>query len=150
MEAPVFQDHGKNNDPAYLHPHSIKSFQARCTDSRSVGSDAIHGFQVRHSLPLPALTILTTRIGCTSGYLESCRSIVTCARYIADAIVASIPELYLMGDPPASVIAFASKHPNVNIHEVGDKMSTRGWHLNALNGTPGVHIACTVCEQRLL
>ena len=79
-----------------------------------------------------------------SGYLESCRSIVTCARYIADTIVSSIPELYLMGDPPASVIAFGSKHPKVNIHEVGDKMSSRGWHLNALNGTPGVHIACTV------
>ncbi|KAF8913675.1 pyridoxal phosphate-dependent transferase [Mucidula mucida] len=79
----------------------------------------------------------------SNGYLESCRSIVTCARHIADSIAASIPELYLLGDPPASVVAFASKHPKVNIHEVGDKMSARGWHLNALNGTPGVHIACT-------
>ncbi|KIY61722.1 PLP-dependent transferase [Cylindrobasidium torrendii FP15055 ss-10] len=79
----------------------------------------------------------------SEGYLQSCREIVTCARRIADTIRETIPELYVMGDPPASVVAFASKHPKVNILEVGDKMSQRGWHLNALNGTPGVHLACT-------
>ncbi|KAF7357677.1 Sphinganine-1-phosphate aldolase [Mycena venus] len=79
----------------------------------------------------------------SNGYLESCRSIVTCARTIADTIVASIPELYILGSPPASVVAFASKHPKVNVLEVGDKMSQRGWHLNALTGPPAVHIACT-------
>ncbi|KAF7321892.1 Sphinganine-1-phosphate aldolase [Mycena kentingensis (nom. inval.)] len=79
----------------------------------------------------------------TSGYLESCREIVTCARTIADRIRSSIPELYILGSPPASVIAFASKHPKVNVLEVGDKMSKRGWHLNALTGPAAVHIACT-------
>lgn len=79
----------------------------------------------------------------SSGYLESCRSIVKCARFIADTISSSVPELYILGNPPSSVIAFGSKHPKVNIMEVGDKMAARGWHLNALNGTPGVHIACT-------
>nr|GAT58568.1 sphinganine-1-phosphate aldolase [Mycena chlorophos] len=79
----------------------------------------------------------------TSGYLESCRAIVTCARTIADRIVASVPELYILGSPPASLVAFASKHPKVNIMEVGDRMSARGWHLNALTGPPALHIACT-------
>lgn len=83
-----------------------------------------------------------------SGYLESCRAIVTCARTIADTIVASIPELYILGSPPASVVAFGSKHPKVNVLEVGDKMSQRGWHLNALTGPAAVHIACTVCTSR--
>lgn len=80
----------------------------------------------------------------SSGYLQSCREIVTCARRIADTIREAVPELYIMGDPPASVVAFASKHPKVDILEVGDRMARRGWHLNALNGTPGVHLACTV------
>ncbi|KAJ7130839.1 pyridoxal phosphate-dependent transferase [Mycena crocata] len=79
----------------------------------------------------------------SNGYLESCRSIVTCARTIADTIVSSIPELYILGSPPASVVAFGSKHPKVNVLEVGDKMSQRGWHLNALSGPAAVHIACT-------
>ncbi|KAJ7899067.1 pyridoxal phosphate-dependent transferase [Mycena leptocephala] len=79
----------------------------------------------------------------SNGYLESCRSIVTCARTIADTIVSSIPELYILGSPPASVVAFGSKHPKVNVLEVGDKMSQRGWHLNALTGPAAVHIACT-------
>ncbi|KAK0476839.1 sphinganine-1-phosphate aldolase [Armillaria novae-zelandiae] len=83
------------------------------------------------------------RILLFSGYLESCRSIVNCARFIADTINSSVPELYILGNPPSSVVAFGSKHPKVNIMEVGDKMAVRGWHLNALNGTPGVHIACT-------
>ncbi|KAJ7217718.1 pyridoxal phosphate-dependent transferase [Mycena pura] len=80
----------------------------------------------------------------SNGYLESCRSIVTCARTIADTIDSSIPELYILGSPPGPVIAFGSKHPKVNVLEVGDKMSQRGWHLNALTGPAAVHIACTV------
>lgn len=79
-----------------------------------------------------------------SGYLESCRTIVTCARTIANTIETSIPELYILGSPPASVIAFASKHPAVNVLEVGDAMAQRGWHLNALSKPAAVHIACTV------
>ncbi|PFH53702.1 hypothetical protein AMATHDRAFT_54119 [Amanita thiersii Skay4041] len=79
----------------------------------------------------------------SSGYLESCRSIVTTTRKIADAIRTEIPEIYVLGSPPASVVAFASKHPKVNALEVGDAMSKRGWHLNALAGPPAVHIAVT-------
>ncbi|KAF9446347.1 PLP-dependent transferase [Macrolepiota fuliginosa MF-IS2] len=79
----------------------------------------------------------------SKGYLESCRNIVTAARRIADGIRTSIPELYVVGDPPASVVAFASKHPNVDVMEVGDSMGKRGWHLNALLDPKAVHIACT-------
>ncbi|KAF8893553.1 PLP-dependent transferase [Infundibulicybe gibba] len=79
----------------------------------------------------------------SEGYLESCRAIVTCTRTIAEAIRTSIPELYVLGSPPASVVAFASKHPKVNVLEVGDAMARRGWHLNALSGPAAVHIACT-------
>ncbi|KAF9227039.1 PLP-dependent transferase [Gyrodon lividus] len=79
----------------------------------------------------------------SDGYLESCRQIVTCARLIANTITSSIPELYVLGSPPASVVAFASKDEDVNVYEVGDKMSKKGWHLNALSRPAAVHIACT-------
>jgi sphinganine-1-phosphate aldolase len=79
----------------------------------------------------------------SDGYLESCRSIVSCTRVIANTIKSSIPELYVLGNPPASVVAFGSRDPNVNVLEVGDAMGKRGWHLNGLSGPPAVHIACT-------
>jgi glutamate/tyrosine decarboxylase-like PLP-dependent enzyme len=81
----------------------------------------------------------------SKGYLESCRNIVLATRRIADIISSSeIPELYVLGDPPASVVAFGSQHPDVNVLEVGDAMSRKGWHLNSLSGPAAVHIAVTV------
>lgn len=79
----------------------------------------------------------------SDGYLASCRSLVTCARKIANAITTSIPSLYVLGSPPASVIAFASRDKGVDALEVGDVMRKRGWHLNAITEPKGVHIACT-------
>ncbi|KAF9526574.1 pyridoxal phosphate-dependent transferase [Crepidotus variabilis] len=79
----------------------------------------------------------------SEGYKNSCAAIVKATRQIADAIHDDIPELYVLGNPPASVVAFGSKHPKVDALEVGDAMSKRGWHLNALNDPKSVHIACT-------
>lgn len=79
----------------------------------------------------------------SDGYLASCQSIVTCARKIANAITTSIPSLYVIGSPPSSVVAFASRDKDVDVYEVGDAMAKRGWHLNAITEPKGVHIACT-------
>ncbi|KAI9442548.1 PLP-dependent transferase [Lactarius indigo] len=77
------------------------------------------------------------------GYVESCRAIVGTAKIIEQAIQNTFPELYVLGKPPASVVAFGSRVPDLDILEVGDKMSKKGWHLNALQNPPGLHIACT-------
>ena len=80
-----------------------------------------------------------------SGYLESCKNIVGAAKEIARRIRNEIPELRVLGDPPASVVAFAAAHGStLNVMEVGDGMSKKGWHLNAISNPPAVHIACTV------
>ncbi|CDO76973.1 hypothetical protein BN946_scf184281.g20 [Trametes cinnabarina] len=79
-----------------------------------------------------------------SGYLESCKQIVTAAKTIARRIKSEIPELRILGNPPASVVAFASAHESeLNVLEVGDAMSKKGWHLNALSKPAAVHIAVT-------
>ncbi|KAF8482574.1 PLP-dependent transferase [Russula ochroleuca] len=77
------------------------------------------------------------------GYISSCRDIVGSAKAIREAIQTLFPELYVLGKPQASVVAFGSRAPSLNILEVGDIMSKKGWHLNALQNPPGVHIACT-------
>jgi len=78
-----------------------------------------------------------------NGYLNSCRSIVTCAKTIEAAIRNDFPDLYVLGEPAASVVAFGSKSASVNVLEVGDLMSSKGWHLNGLSNPAAVHIACT-------
>jgi sphinganine-1-phosphate aldolase len=82
-----------------------------------------------------------------SGYIQSCKEIVGAAMKIQAAITHEIPELYVLGKPLASVVAFGSKSLAVNVMEVGDVMSTKGWHLNALSNPPAVHIACTVSRH---
>ncbi|KAH9944721.1 PLP-dependent transferase [Amylocystis lapponica] len=77
------------------------------------------------------------------GYVESCRAIVSTRRTIEQRIKDEIPELYILGHPPASVVAFASVHPDISALEVGDAMSRRGWHLNALSNPAALHIAVT-------
>ncbi|KAI0268820.1 PLP-dependent transferase [Gloeopeniophorella convolvens] len=77
------------------------------------------------------------------GYTASCRDIVGAAKAIELAIQTSFPELYILGKPPASVVAFGSRSPDLNVLELGDRMSKKGWHLNALQNPPGLHIACT-------
>ncbi|GAA5914135.1 hypothetical protein JCM6882_004933 [Rhodosporidiobolus microsporus] len=85
-----------------------------------------------------------------AGYLDSCRSIVGAAKSIVAGLRADFPELYVLGDPLVSVVAFGSRtegegngRGKVPIYEVGDKMSKLGWHLNALQHPPALHIACT-------
>lgn len=77
------------------------------------------------------------------GYTESCRRIVGAAKAIERRIREEIPELAILGHPLVSVFAIASAG-TINIYDVGDQMSKRGWHLNALSGdVPAVHLACT-------
>jgi sphinganine-1-phosphate aldolase len=41
-----------------------------------------------------------------------------------------------------SVVAFTS--PTIDIYAVADGMSGRGWHLNALQNPPAIHVAVTL------
>ncbi|ORY89596.1 pyridoxal phosphate-dependent transferase [Leucosporidium creatinivorum] len=77
------------------------------------------------------------------GYTSSCREIVGAAKQIVLGIRKDFPELKVLGDPLVSVVAFESVDEEVPVYEVGDKMGGLGWHLNALQSPPALHIACT-------
>ena len=109
-----------------------------------MGRDATHGYRVSLSVPSNGSFSNLIIFRFDRGYLASCHNIVIATRTIADAITDDIPELYVLGNPPSSVVAFGSKHPNVDVLEVGDAMGRRGWHLNGLSDPKSVHIACTV------
>lgn len=76
-----------------------------------------------------------------NGYLASCKEIVSAARKFRKAVDEEIPELFVMGDPKASVIAFGSDE--VNIYDLSDAMSKKGWHLSTLQNPPAAHVAFT-------
>jgi len=78
-----------------------------------------------------------------SGYIAACHAIVGAAKKIERGIRDNLsPDLHIMGNPIASVVAFSSK--TLNIYDVGDRMTHRGWELNGLQNPPALHIACTL------
>ena len=78
-----------------------------------------------------------------SGYIAACHGIVGAARKIERGIREKLSQdLHIMGNPITSVVAFSSK--TLNIYDVGDRMSHRGWDLNGLQKPPALHIACTM------
>lgn len=79
------------------------------------------------------------------GYLNACVKIVGATKKIADRIRESpvlAAELEVMGNPQVSVVAFTAR--NLNIYDIADEMSHRGWHLNSLQDPPAMHVAVTM------
>jgi sphinganine-1-phosphate aldolase len=88
-----------------------------------------------------------------SGYIDTCHKIVGAAKKIEDTIRDS-PKLrnsiQVIGKPMVSVVAFRAPvdakndGDRVDIYSVADGMSAKGWHLNALQDPPAIHVAVTL------
>ncbi|KAM5350478.1 hypothetical protein ACJ41O_006983 [Fusarium nematophilum] len=80
-----------------------------------------------------------------AGYIDACAKIVGTAKKIADSIQSTAAlggELEILGRPLVSVVAFTAR--NLNIYDIADGMGARGWHLNALQNPPAIHVAVTL------
>jgi sphinganine-1-phosphate aldolase len=80
-----------------------------------------------------------------NGYIDACGKIVGTAKKIADAICTTpvlSGELEILGKPLVSVVAFTAR--NLNVYDIADGMSDKGWHLNALQNPPAIHVAVTM------
>jgi glutamate/tyrosine decarboxylase-like PLP-dependent enzyme len=75
------------------------------------------------------------------GYTEAARRILETGAKVRDGI-AAIPGARVLGDP-LWVIAFATEE-GVDVFQVLENMSGRGWSLNGLQLPPAVHIAITL------
>ena len=76
-----------------------------------------------------------------NGYLENTREIMEASTKIQKGIK-EIPELFIIGKPHMTVVAFGSNV--VDIFEVNDIMTKKGWHLNALQKPNSIHICVTL------
>ncbi|KAK3073066.1 Dihydrosphingosine phosphate lyase, partial [Teratosphaeriaceae sp. CCFEE 6253] len=87
------------------------------------------------------------RVG-SDGYTETCLKIVGARQRIEEAVRGNPvlkAELSVIGKPLVSVVAFrAAEASAVDIYDLADGMSARGWHLNALQDPPAMHVAVTL------
>ena len=81
-----------------------------------------------------------------AGYTASCHQIMGAAKQF-EAAIREDPilsaNLEIIGHPEVSVVAFASKNVGIDTYDVADAMSAKGWHLNALQDPPAIHMAFT-------
>jgi glutamate/tyrosine decarboxylase-like PLP-dependent enzyme len=75
------------------------------------------------------------------GYLDATRRILETGARIRDG-VAAIPGLRVLGDP-LWVVAFGSDD-DLDVYQVMENMSHRGWSLNGLQRPAAVHLAVTL------
>jgi sphinganine-1-phosphate aldolase len=80
-----------------------------------------------------------------AGYIDACVKIVGTTKKMIEKIrdTPSLnSELEIMGKPLSSVIAFTAR--NLDIYDIADAMTDKGWHLNALQNPPAMHVAVTM------
>lgn len=78
------------------------------------------------------------------GYLRIARTVMQTATRLHDGINA-LDGLRVLGQPEMSVMAIASDKDNV--YEIGDEMSTRGWHLDRQQFPPSLHLTVNYAHR---
>lgn len=76
------------------------------------------------------------------GYMQTTGDIYKVVREIAEGLP-KIKGVSLVGEPLAMIICFRAED-GLNIYSIGDRMSAKGWHLNALQKPACQHLCVTV------
>lgn len=131
----------KGNSTVLYRTEKLRSYQYFVDPSWSGGVYASPGAAgSRPGALLAACWASLVSVG-QSGYLDACARIVGCAKQLAERVAAN-PELEVIGKPLVSVVAFRAR--DLNVYDIADAMSARGWHLNALQNPPAMHVAVTL------
>ena len=72
------------------------------------------------------------------GYLKITKITMEVTEKLINGIKA-IPELEIVGNPPASLISYRSVDPKVNIYAIGDQLEEKGWHIDRLQKPEALH-----------
>ena len=81
------------------------------------------------------------------GYLERARVVAQTSTALK-AGISSIDGLQLVGDPPASLMAFCSDQYDMGA--IGDVMDSRGWHLDRQERPPALHMMVTPNHEKII
>ncbi|WIA20475.1 hypothetical protein OEZ85_004880 [Tetradesmus obliquus] len=78
------------------------------------------------------------------GLLNAADGIMRAARDFKRQLSLQLPELRVLGQPHASVVAFAAADPaQLNVYCLNDLLTQKGWHLNALQRPAALHFCFT-------
>jgi len=135
----------KGNSTVLYRTQSLRAYQYFVDPSWSGGVYASPGIAGSRPGALIAACWASLMTVGESGYLTACEQIVGTAKKMGDRIRDHPPlaaELEILGEPLVSVLAFRAR--NLNIYDIADAMSARGWHLNALQNPPAIHVAFTL------
>lgn len=75
------------------------------------------------------------------GYMESVQKVMQASDKLKKGI-SEIADLYIIGKPHMTIVAFASR--TLDIYKVNDAMTVKGWSLNALHKPSSLHICVTL------
>ncbi|KAK4122938.1 PLP-dependent transferase [Parathielavia appendiculata] len=135
----------KGNSTVLYRTQALRSYQYFIDPSWSGGVYASPGLAGSRPGALIAACWASLMSVGEVGYLSSCTQIVGTTKKLLAHIRTSpalSPELEILGNPLVSVLAFRAK--TLNIYDIADGMSAKGWHLNALQYPPAIHVAVTL------
>ena len=75
-----------------------------------------------------------------AGYLAIADTVMQTVTKLRDGISA-IEGVEVLGDPPMSVLAIGSDR--LNVYEIGDELTMRGWHMDRQQHPPSLHLTVT-------
>ena len=73
------------------------------------------------------------------GYLKITRTVMDTVTQIREA-VNQLDGVKILGEPHMSVMCLAADDPTLDIYEVGDEMSVRGWHMDRQQYPASLHL----------
>ena len=79
------------------------------------------------------------------GYVALTKKVIETTRWIVSEL-RKTPGIYVMGEPTMSVFALASEE--INIYQLNEAMTKRGWSLNPLQFPPALHMCVTVVTTK--
>ncbi len=77
-----------------------------------------------------------------AGYLRMAKKTIRATAKLLDGID-SIDELMVLGEPDMSLVAYASKHKDVDIYAVADQLEKKGWHTDRQQHPASIHVTVT-------
>ncbi len=83
------------------------------------------------------------------GYTEMARKTVEIAETLKKKVV-EIGCFEIIGNPIASLFAYRSTDPAVNIFAVGDVMEEKGWHIDRIQRPDALHAMVTVSHDKVI
>jgi glutamate/tyrosine decarboxylase-like PLP-dependent enzyme len=81
------------------------------------------------------------------GFLRLCRIARETTVKLMEGIQ-KIPSLFILGKPPATVLAFGSRE--INIYRVGAKMKDRKWHMDAQHMPASLHMTISPAHDKII